>query len=278
MTREKTSLLPTMTRRDLLGRGACTMATLSAAPWLMDCGTVPEAGDRESRVGAGAEGKSQSAWATGRLPRRVAGIRIPDSNLAQAAAELALSVSPDNLYNHCIRTYLFAALVYKGTGVKFDEELTFVAAALHDLGLVEQFMTPNERFEVDGADAALRFLRQWRVPAARAGVVWDAIALHTSVGIVTRKAPEIAAVSIGAGIDATGNGLQNLSTEDVAEVLTAYPRLDFKKSAVASIIAYCEKKPTTLLLHPWESVGRRHIPNFPLPPLEDIILGAPFAE
>jgi hypothetical protein len=47
---------------------------------------------------------------------------------------------------------------------------------------------------------------------------------------------------------------------------------------VAGIISYCQRKPSTLLLHPWESVARRHIPNLPLPFLEDVILAAPFSE
>jgi hypothetical protein len=262
----------TMTRRHLLEKSACAVAALTTPQWLAGCG-----GDEATTSPSVADG-TQEQVALSSLPKRVAGIRIPDTRLARAAADLARSVSPETLYNHCLRTYLFAALSYERTGVRYDEELVFVASALHDLGLVDDFMTPNERFEVDGADAALRFLEQWKVPARRAEKVWDAIALHTSVGIVTRKAPEIAAVSIGAAIDATGLGLADLGANDVAEVLAAFPRLGFKKSAVASIIAYCERKPTTLLLHPWESVARRHVPNLPLPFLEDVILGAPFPE
>jgi len=258
-----------MTRRHLLEKSACAVAALTAPEWLAGCG-----GDEAATAPSVALGTQELSS----LPKRVAGIRIPDTRLAQAAADLARSASPETLYNHCLRTYLFAALGYARTGVRFDEELVFVASALHDLGLVEAFMTPNERFEVDGADAALAFLERWRVPARRAEKVWDAIALHTSVGIVTRKAPEIAAVSIGAAIDATGLGLADLAAQDVAEVLAAFPRLGFKEAALASIIGYCEKKPTTLLLHPWESVARRHIPNLPLPFLEDLILGAPFPE
>lgn len=247
--------------------------------WLAGC-----AADQETSVPLDSHAESlradrpTSEPMRARLPRRVAGIRIPDTKIAQAAADLALSASPEYLYNHCIRTYLFAALVFRQTSVRYDQELTFIAAALHDLGLVDEFMTPNERFEVDGADAAVRFLERWNVPARQAEVVWDAIALHLCTGIVTRKAPEIASVAIGAAMDAAGMGLTELAADDVAEVLAAYPRLAFKTSAVAGLISYCERKPSTLLLHPWESVARRHIPNLPLPFLEDVILSAPFLE
>ncbi|HMJ16716.1 MAG TPA: HD domain-containing protein [Polyangiaceae bacterium] len=262
-----------LTRRGMLEKSACAVVAVTATPWLSGCASHADAPALNDEPARGSD-----ALRAADLPKRVANIRIPDTRLARAAADLALSVSPVNLYNHCMRTYLFAALVYKARRVRFDEELTFVAAALHDLGLVEAFMTPNERFEVDGADAALAFMKERRVPAARAEIVWDAIALHTAVGIATRKAPEIAAISIGAGMDATGMGLDGVSAEDVAEVIAAYPRLGFSKSAVETIIRYCEKKPSTLLLHPWESVARRHVPNLPLPFLEDVILAAPFPE
>lgn len=278
MSHEKTAPQRTMTRRGLLETGACAMAAVTAPQWLAGCGAGQGTYAEDSRTEPLAASQPASELAKARLPKRIAGIRIPDTRLAQAAADLALSASPETLYNHCIRTYLFAALVFRQTSVRYDEELTFVAAALHDLGLVDEFMTPNERFEVDGADAAVRFLEGWHVPARWSEIVWDAIALHTSVGIVTRKAPEIASVAIGAGLDATGQGLADLAPADVAEVVAAYPRLAFKTSSVAGIISYCERKPNTLLLHPWESVARRPIPDLPLPFLEDVILSAPFAE
>ena len=275
MSHNDNALPRTMTRRHLLEKSACAMAILTTPEWLAGCGAD---GISTGSTAQGTSDGTETQPLRASLPKRIAVIRIPDTRLSQAAADLALTASPETLYNHCLRTYLFAALSFRRSGARYDEELVFVAAALHDLGLVDAFMTPNQRFEVDGADAALRFLERWRVPARWAEKVWDAIALHTSVGIVTRKPPEISGVSIGAAIDATGLGLADLAPADVAEVLAAFPRLGFKQSALASIVSYCEKKPQTLLLHPWESVARRQIPNLPLPFLEDLILGAPFPE
>lgn len=49
-------------------------------------------------------------------------------------------------------------------------------------------------------------------------------------------------------------------------------------AAKGARVASIQRKPHTLLLHPWESVARRHVPNVPLPFLEDVILGAPLPE
>ncbi|MBU3862566.1 HD domain-containing protein (plasmid) [Streptomyces sp. 4503] len=214
----------------------------------------------------------------GTLPSTVAGVRIPDSGLAREAVTYAQGVCSETIFNHSLRTYLFASLIFDRRGVTYDRELVFLAAVLHDLGLIEAFQTPTERFEVDGADAARKFLTERHVSAERAEVVWDAIALHTSVGIATRKRPEIAMISVGSGMDFAGNDLKQIPSDALADVLTTFPRKGFKKDAVDKMISLCRTKPMAELMHPFAEVGRRHIPDFAVPTVEDLVLAAPFTE
>jgi HD domain len=212
------------------------------------------------------------------LPKSVAGIPVPDTAIAQRAAELAASSCTPSLYNHCLRTYAFAGLALQKAGKKFDHELAFVASALHDLGLVERFMTPEGRFELDGADAARSFLIEAGLRPDRADIVWDSIALHTTMGIVDRKAPEIAAVSLGARIDVAGMGLDQFPLDQVAAVLEALPRLGFKEHFTELLVAMCQKKPMAQLGQFTAEVGRSRITGFACPTLVDVIGAAPFAE
>lgn len=254
-----------LTRRALIGQGAGALAVLGATPLLGRCvSEAPQDSVAELRLSA--------------LPTMIAGVRIPDSAVAVAAADLVRTVSSQTLYNHCVRTYLFAALALKKSAAKFDEELVFIASLLHDLGLVETYMTETERFEVDGADAAVAFLRQWSVPQAQLDTIWDAIALHTSIGIVSRKPPDIAAVSLGSGMDMGGVGIEQLTETEIEEVLRHFPRLGFKLEAIQTVLHICEKKPFSTVLTAFAEVGRRHNPLFPVPTLEDIFLLAPFLD
>lgn len=206
------------------------------------------------------------------------GLRIPDTELARQAMEFVREVSTPTLFGHVMRSYQFGVLMLERTGQRYDRELLFVGAALHDLGLVERFVSTAERFELDGADVARRFLRERGMSTARADVVWDAIALHTNFTIAARKRPEIAAVAAGAGVDVSGQGLDQLDRDDVAEVLETYPRLGFKREAIANIIDQCRRKPMAYLLHPFAEVGRKYIPGFPVPTIEQAVLAAPFPE
>jgi HD superfamily phosphodiesterase len=98
----------------------------------------------------------------------------------------------DLLFNHSVRVYLFAAEQGRQQKRRFDAELLYVAAAFHDLGLIKKFSSQNERFEVDGANAARQFLSAHNVPEEQIQTVWEAIALHTTPGIPQYMRPKIA--------------------------------------------------------------------------------------
>src|SRR6202040_2795888 len=72
--------------------------------------------------------------------KSVAGVRIPDTALCNAAVDLLESCSPAFLCSHCLRTYIFGSLAVKGIGRSVvDEEAAFCGAVLHDLGLVPPY-------------------------------------------------------------------------------------------------------------------------------------------
>ena len=129
------------------------------------------------------------------VPRTVADIRIPDSQMAREATAVIREVESDLLYHHSLRVFVFGALQGERQGLRYDPELLYIGAMFHDLGLVEGHRSPADRFEVDGANAAREFLRQHEVPEDAVRVVWDAIALHTTPGIPQHKEPEVAPVS-----------------------------------------------------------------------------------
>jgi len=267
-----------LTRRCAIQSGVHALLAVTASPLLTGCSGMSNAKAQGAGAGAGAAGAADSGTPPASLPKAVAGVDIPDSALARVAASLVSRAAPEQLYNHCLRTYVFSALLFDKLGRSFDRELAFVGAALHDLGLIDEFMSPAERFELDGADAALKFMKDNGASDSRAELVWDAIALHTNVSIAARKAPEIAMVSLGAVMDAAGLNLDQISPEAVEAVIAAFPRLGFKAAAVQTMVGLCEKKPQAQLLHPFADVGRRHLPSFASPTIEDLILGSPFSE
>src|ERR1700677_4190687 len=84
----------------------------------------------------------------------IEGVAVPDGKFARKIADLVRDTEPPLLFHHSSRVYYFGALAGKRRGLKFDPELLYAGAMFHDMGLTARHSSPNERFEVDGANAA----------------------------------------------------------------------------------------------------------------------------
>jgi hypothetical protein len=211
------------------------------------------------------------------LPQEIAGVRFPDSVLAQKAVDLVFRVSPAVVWNHVLRTFVFGALVGKAQSLRYDEELVFLASVLHDLGLTAEFRGA-ERFEVVGADAADAFLKDQGVNPERREIIWDAIAFHTSVGIASRKRPEIALVHIGAGVDVIGLELDRLPPAVVAETIEAFPRHDFKRTFFTAVIETIAQAPQSAAMTWMCEIANEHVPGCHCPSFASQLRATPFKE
>src|ERR1700678_1967846 len=129
-----------------------------------------------------------------------AGIKVPDTALVRDATDLSRSLLEPFLFNHVMRSWLFGILLSEAAEVTPDAELLAVSAILHDLGLTERYTAEN-RFEVDGANAALEFLKGRGISTQQMQVVWDAIALHTTRSIALHKEPEVTMTHSGITAD-----------------------------------------------------------------------------
>ena len=179
------------------------------------------------------------------MEKVISGIRIPDSKLAQEAAELVHQYQSEMLFNHSVRVYLFGAMKGIRQGLKFDPELLYISALFHDMGLIEAFSTDAKRFEVDGADAAREFLKTRGVPDANADLVWEAIALHTTPGIPQYMRPEINLTNAGVLVYVVGIGYNEYSSDQRNQIVSAFPRGNFKKEFIEVQARTALKKPET---------------------------------
>jgi hypothetical protein len=205
----------------------------------------------------------------------IAGIQIPDSKLAREATDLLREHGTPLLFAHSLRVFVFGALRGRRRGLQVDHELLYVGAVFHDLGLTPNYRSQDRRFEVDSANAARDFLRTNGVDEAAAGLVWDAIALHTTPEIPWHKRPEVALVTGGVEADVLGEGLDEISEEDRASVLAAYPRVDFKAGIVRAFADGFAYKPATAFGTMNTDVLEKTQPGYRRPNFCDLIAANP---
>src|SRR5262249_6510287 len=111
--------------------------------------------------------------------RLIAGVSVSDTPLITAVVEYAQRISEPYLFNHAMRSWLFAEAIGRTKGLAYDREIVAIGTILHDIGLTASVPGPN-RFEVNGADAAVSFVRGKGLTDRRAQLVWDLVALNST--------------------------------------------------------------------------------------------------
>src|SRR4051794_26210303 len=103
---------------------------------------------------------------------------FPEGPAAAAALSVATRYYSPALLNHCVRSYLWGAMYGTAHGITFDDELYYVSALLHDIGLTEAFDSHSLPFEEAGGYLAWVFGIAAGWPPDRADRVEQIIVLH----------------------------------------------------------------------------------------------------
>lgn len=208
----------------------------------------------------------------------IAGITIPDSTIAQEATELVRDVASELVYHHSRRVFLFGSLRGQEQTLQYNPELLYVGAMFHDLGLTDTYRRQDQRFEIDAADEARRFLRERGISVGDADTVWTAIALHTTPEIPLHMAPEIALVTRGVELDVLGIGYDVISDAQRQEVVDAHPRPDFKNRILEAFTDGLKDRPDTTFGNVKADVLEHFLPGFTRRDFVEVIQGSAWRE
>ena len=209
--------------------------------------------------------------------RLLAGISVPDTPLISSAIEYAQEQSEPYLFNHVMRSWLFAVALAHLNQTAHDGEVLAVTVILHDLGLADNFKGPL-RFEVEGANAARKFARDAGLDDRRAQLIWDGVALNSTPSIALYKEPEITLATMGIGLDWGGWGYEALTEAQVAAIVEAFPRLEMKQKFTRAVCRIIETRPTTTYDNFARDFGERFVPDYKPVSTVDYLLNSPFKE
>jgi len=186
---------------------------------------------------------------------------LPDSDLCTAAIEYARHGSEPFLFHHVMRSAVFADRIGRHRRIQFDPEVLCVAAVLHDLGLTP-LATVQARFEVEGADAAKEFLVKRGMSEKHLEIVWEAIALHTTPEIPSRRGPEVALCQMGIATDLFSPPSNLLTDRELDEVFEAYPWLGLNEALPKALVRLFNKNPKAATSHAVADACLLHVPDF----------------
>lgn len=209
--------------------------------------------------------------------RKLAGITVPDTPMVERSINYAREHSEPFLFNHVMRSWLFAVALAEVDETPHDAEVLAVATVLHDLGLAKGFEGPL-RFEVEGANAARKFALESGIDGVRAQLVWDGVALNSTPSLALYKEPEVALCTAGTVVDWAGQGADKLTKAQMAAVLDAFPRLEMKQRFTSAVCGLVQTRPATTYDNFARDFGERFVPGYKAPSTVDYLLNAPFSD
>jgi hypothetical protein len=195
--------------------------------------------------------------------RVVAGVAIPDSPIARAAAAKIAASEPDILYRHAMRVFLFASIIGRRRKIAVDTNLLYVSALFLHVGLEERYRHSPKRFEVDSANAVRTFLDENGASAADAADAWRAVALHTSFGTHPYMGPLTALLGAGVETELFGLHFGEIRRAEREAVLIEWPRGPAFKELFLEVLGDgMAQRPATTFGSVGADVLERWDPNF----------------
>jgi hypothetical protein len=173
-------------------------------------------------------------------------LRMPDTQGAREAMQWCEQVTSSSLFNHALRTYVWGALLAQQDRIRYESELLFMAALLHDVGLTAAcaFLDPTAQcYAVEGGRAAGRLLERMGWEQERCQAVQEAIFLHLNVEVSLLQGAEAHLLHEGVLLDIVGGRLQEIPAQMITWVLEHYPRLDFKREFIQALEEQVTKRP-----------------------------------
>lgn len=205
----------------------------------------------------------------------IASVMVPDTELIRKTLSYAKTIYEPYLYNHVLRSWLFAATLANMKDVQHDGEVLAVGTLLHDVTLNTSFRGPR-RFEVEGADIARSFAQDSGVDDRRAQLIWDSVALNSTPSIGLYKEPEVALCTAGICLDVVGLEYTQIPTDRRKVITDAYPRLGMKEKMTRCFCHMVKAAPETTYDNFLRDFGLRCVPGYSTPSSVDFVQDAPF--
>lgn len=176
------------------------------------------------------------------LPRTIAGVPVPQDDVAARTWHWAQRALPAYLLGHSVRAYCWGAAIAAGEGWTFDRQILWTASLMHDYGLTR--IPQNAMcFEVEGAEIARRFLERAGLDPESTDRAAIAIILHMRAGVTLADGVESVLLDRATGLDVRGDGYELVDAVRPA-VMKDYPRGRFDRHFLTAMRREVAVRPT----------------------------------
>jgi hypothetical protein len=207
----------------------------------------------------------------------LAGIQVPATPVVDRAMEYAREKCEPYLFNHVVRSWLFAARIGQLRNVEHDAEVLAVGTLLHDITLNESFAGPR-RFEVEGANLARTFAVDVGFDKRRAQLIWDSVALNSTPSIGLYKEAEVALCTAGICLDVVGLQYDLIPPDEMKKIVAEFPRLKMRERMTRCFCGMVHSHPQLSYDNFLRDFGERFVPGYKAASVIELVMHSPFDE
>jgi len=220
----------------------------------------------DSIAATGSDSTGTTTISSPLLPKVLVPSKICQSAFALAKTHLSLPI-----LHHSLRVFYLAwqltecndprGLLDVDSVADFRDDtkysLLFTACILHDVGTCQTY-DGEQRFEVEGADAAMTLLQSHGVSGKDAYDVWVAIALHTSphigerIGALANLVRRAVLIDFGRTLPKLGDENNVLQFKEAAE--KEWPRLNIEKVLGDAVVEQAVRQPVKAPPASWPGI------------------------
>jgi hypothetical protein len=200
----------------------------------------------------------------------LAGIQVPATAIVDRAMQYARQKCEPYLFNHVVRSWLFAVRIGQLQSIEHDAEVVAVGTLLHDITLNDHFAGPR-RFEVEGADLARTFAADIGFDKRRAQLIWDSVALNSTPSIGLYKEAEVALCTAGICLDVIGLQYELIPSNETKKIVDEFPRLGMKSRMTRCFCGIARRLLETTYDNFARDFGERFVPGYKAPSVVDLV-------
>lgn len=168
---------------------------------------------------------------------------VPPTPTAALARDVVEKWASAAMVNHCLRSWVWGCRLAETVALDYDPELLYVAAMLHDLGVVPQFDAHAVPFEDAGGAVAWSFAAGAGWPAARRTRVEEVIQRHAWAVVDPGEDAEGYLLEAATSLDVSGSDAEKWDRAFIVEIGNAIPRLDFAREFGDAVNEQAHRKP-----------------------------------
>lgn len=154
--------------------------------------------------------------------------KLPDTPLITEATSMVKAALSENIFNHSMRTFLYATECAISRKCIYSEEELLLIALFHDIGFYSPYHIKGKPFQIGSSNALKEYLlRHKKIHPKRINAMMEAIDYHFQFRPRWDKSEIAGLLQVGAHMDVMAKNITSINKDKRKLILAQYPKKYF---------------------------------------------------